>query len=39
MEQEYEASEEKGMTIAMFLDKAQKGLIATDLKRVNLNAD
>ena len=39
MEQEYEASEEKGMTIAMFLDKAQKGLVATDLKRVNLNAD
>jgi elongation factor Ts len=39
MEQEYEASEEKGMTIAMFLDKAQKGLAATDLKRVNLNAD
>jgi elongation factor Ts len=39
MEQEYEASEEKGMTIAQFLDKAQKGLIATDLKRVNLNAD
>jgi len=39
MEQEYEASEEKGMTIAMYLDKAQKGLIATDLKRVNLNAD
>jgi elongation factor Ts len=39
MEQEYEASEEKGMTIAMFLDKAQKGLVATALKRVNLNAD
>ena len=39
MEQEYEASEEKGMTIAMFLDKAHKGLVATDLKRVNLNAD
>ena len=39
MEQEYEASEEKGTTIAMFLEKAQKGLIATDLKRVNLNAD
>ena len=39
MEQEYEASEEKGMTIAMFLDKAQKGLAATDLKRVNLKAD
>ena len=39
MEQEYEASEEKGMTIAMYLDKAQKGLVATDLKRVNLNAD
>lgn len=39
MEQEYEASEEKGMTIAQFLDKAQKGLVAIDLKRVNLNAD
>ena len=39
MEQEYEASAEKGTTIAMFLEKAQKGLIATDLKRVNLNAD
>ncbi len=39
MEQEYEASEEKGMTIAMFLEKAAKGLVATDLKRVNLNAD
>jgi len=39
MEQEYEASEEKGMTIAQYLDKAQKGLVATDLKRVNLNAD
>ena len=39
MEQEYEASEEKGMTIAQFLDKAQKGLVVTNLKRVNLNAD
>ena len=39
MEQEYEASEEKGMTIAQFLDKAQKGLVAINLKRVNLNAD
>ncbi|MBQ0114990.1 MAG: elongation factor Ts [Bacteroidales bacterium] len=38
MEQIYEASENKE-TIAQFLENASKGLVATDLKRVNLNVD
>lgn len=38
LEQEYEAGENKE-TVAQYLEKAQKGLVATDLKRVNLNVD
>ena len=38
MEQVYEAGEDKE-TVAQFLTKAAKGLVATDLKRVNLNVD
>lgn len=38
MEQVYEASENKE-TVAQFLENASKGLVATDLKRVNLNVD
>ncbi len=38
MEQVYEASETKE-TVAQYLEKASKGLVATDLKRVNLNVD
>ena len=38
MEQVYEASENKE-TVAEYLNKASKGLVATDMKRVNLNVD
>jgi len=38
LEQEYEAGENKE-TVAQYLAKASKTLVATDLKRINLNVD
>ena len=39
MEQEFDSGTNEKMTVAQYLEKVSKGLKATALKRVNLNAD